>query len=192
MKKLHNFDEVFDGQKVFRKVLEAMSNPGRRVSISEQAEKMYGDNRAFLAIAMTLLDNEVSFSACDNKDLAENISLLTLSKEVSLEESDFIFVEDENKLDEIFAKAKCGTLEDPQKSATIIIKVDDKCDTAFKVYGAGVDGTLKLEVPNVVEKILELRKQQNYEYPQGVDMIFVTGNGDLFSIPRLVMRKEEQ
>jgi alpha-D-ribose 1-methylphosphonate 5-triphosphate synthase subunit PhnH len=27
MKKLHSFDEVFDGQKVFRKVLEAMSNP---------------------------------------------------------------------------------------------------------------------------------------------------------------------
>ena len=192
MKKLHNFDEVFDGQKVFRKILEAMSNPGRRVSISEQAEKMYGDNRSFLAIAMTLLDNEVSFSACDNKDLAENISLLTLSKEAPLEESDFIFVEDENKLDVVFAGAKCGTLEDPQKSATIIIKVDDNCDTAFDVYGAGVEGTLKLEVPDIVEKIMELRKQQNYEYPQGVDMIFVADNGDLFSIPRLVMRREEQ
>ena len=55
MKKLHNFDEVFDGQKVFRKLLEAMSNPGRWVSIAAQSEKMYGENKDFLAIAMKYL-----------------------------------------------------------------------------------------------------------------------------------------
>ena len=64
MKKLHSFDEVFDGQKVFRKVLEAMSNPGRRVFIAEQSEKMYSDGKVFLAIGMTLLDNEVTFATC--------------------------------------------------------------------------------------------------------------------------------
>lgn len=189
MKKLHNFDEVFDGQKVFRKILEAVSNPGRKVSISEQAEKLYGDNRVFLAIAMTLLDNEVSFSVCDNQELAESISLLTLSKEASLENADFVFVENADNLDEVFEKAKCGTLEEPQKSATIVIKADNKCNTAFEIYGAGVDGTLKLEVPDVVEKALELRNRQNYEYPQGVDIIFVTSGGELYSIPRLVMRR---
>lgn len=189
MKKLHNFDEVFDGQKVFRKILEAVSNPGRKVSISEQAEKLYGDNRVFLAIAMTLLDNEVSFFVCDNQELAESIALLTLSKEASLENADFVFVENADNLDEVFEKAKCGTLEEPQKSATIVIKEDNKCNTAFEIYGAGVDGTLKLEVPDVVEKALELRNRQNYEYPQGVDIIFVTSGGELYSIPRLVMRR---
>jgi alpha-D-ribose 1-methylphosphonate 5-triphosphate synthase subunit PhnH len=60
------------------------------------------------------------------------------------------------------------------------------------LYGAGIDGTLQLEVPDITVKALELRKQQNYEYPQGIDFIFVTADGELFNIPRLVMNKEEQ
>ena len=63
MKTLHQFDEVFDTQAVFRKVLEAMSNPTRTVSVAEQMEKLFGNHRAFLALGMTLLDNEVTFSA---------------------------------------------------------------------------------------------------------------------------------
>lgn len=191
MKKLHSFDEVFDGQKVFRLVLEAMSNPGRKVSISEKAEKMYGDNKAFLALAITLLDNEVSFSTCYNKDLAENISLLTLSKEDTSENADFIFVENEELLEEVFSKAKCGTLEDPQKSATIIIKTDESSKTTLSLYGAGIDGTQNFEMPLLVQKAIDIRKQQNYEYPQGVDMIFVTNKAEIFCIPRLVLKKEE-
>ena len=57
MKTLHQFDEVFDTQAVFRKVLEAMSNPTRTVSVAEQMEKLFGNHRAFLALGMTLLDN---------------------------------------------------------------------------------------------------------------------------------------
>lgn len=192
MKKLHDFSEVFDGQKVFRKLLEALSNPGRTVSIAEQAEKMYGDNKVFLALAMTVLDNEVSFCACGNKELAENISLLTLSKELALEEADFIFVEKEDQLAEVFEKAKCGTLADPQKSATIMIKTEKNKEKTWNIYGAGVDGTLALTVPNAAYEAMELRDVQHYEYPQGVDMVFVTDYGELFAIPRLVLRKEEQ
>lgn len=191
MKKLHSFSEVFDGQVVFRKILEAMSNPGRRVSLLEQAEKMYGDNKMFLALAMTLLDNEVGFCVCENKELAENMSLLTLSKEVPLEEADFILVEEEKDLPKVFEKAKCGTLSDPHKSATIIIKVEEDCEKTWNLYGAGVDGTLQIEVQETADKAMELRKQQAYEYPQGVDMAFVTDSGELFCIPRLVMKKEE-
>ena len=43
MNTLHSFDEVFDTQVVFRKVLEAMSNPARTVSIAEQKSRLFGD-----------------------------------------------------------------------------------------------------------------------------------------------------
>lgn len=190
MKKLHSFDEVFDGQKVFRKLLEAMSNPGRSVSIAEQAEKMYGKNKTALALAMTLLDNEVSFCAWNNQELSENISLLTLSGATALEEADFIFVEKAEDLPEVIQNAKCGTLEDPQKSATIIMEAEENGTITKSLYGAGIDGILQLEMPDAAVKAMELRKQQNYEYPQGIDMIFVTDSGNLFCIPRLVMEKE--
>ena len=72
MNTLHNFDEVFDTQRVFRKLLEAMSNPGRIVSVSEEKDRLFGDFPSFLAVAMTLIDNEVSFSAAGNKELKQD------------------------------------------------------------------------------------------------------------------------
>lgn len=77
MKTLHQFDEVFDTQAVFRKLLEAMSNPARTVSVAEQKEKLFGDYRALLALGMTLLDNEVTFSACKDEAFRKDLQLVT-------------------------------------------------------------------------------------------------------------------
>jgi len=56
LSKKHNFDPVFDSQQVFRLLLEAMSNPTKVVNIKEYADKLYGGNPVFLALAMTLLE----------------------------------------------------------------------------------------------------------------------------------------
>ena len=56
MKQLHTFDDIFDTQKTFRLLLDAMANPSRVVSIQEGAEKLYGSKREMLTLAMTLLD----------------------------------------------------------------------------------------------------------------------------------------
>lgn len=189
MKKIHSFDEVFDGQKVFRIVLEAMSNPGRMLSINEYAEKLFGNNKLFLALAMTLLDNEVTFCTCGNEELAEDISLLTLSKRAAIENANFIFVEESRILESVFEKAMCGTLENPHCSATIIVKVKDEATASLNIYGAGIDGVAQIFVDDTVNKVLDLRDEQEYEYPQGTDIIFVTEKGRLFSIPRLVLRE---
>lgn len=189
MKKIHDFDEVFDGQKVFRIVLEGMSNPGRILSIKEQAQKMYGENPAFLALAMTLLDNEVSFFTCGNQKMSEDISLLTLAKETAVEDADYIFVEKEEDLKNVLEKAKIGTLADPQQSATILVKTGTDFGSNLAIYGAGVDQTMQLTVPEVVKTALRLRDEQVYEYPQGVDFIFVTEDERILCIPRLVLRE---
>lgn len=94
MKTLHQFDEVFDTQAVFRKVLEAMSNPTRTVSVAEQMEKLFGNHRAFLALGMTLLDNEATFSACGDADFRNDFQLVTLSQEKAVSEADYLFVTD--------------------------------------------------------------------------------------------------
>lgn len=188
MKELHTFDETFDSQKIFRVILEAMANPTRRLSVAEFIPKLFGSEPAMLAAAMTLLDNEVSFCA-DNAELAENTALLTHSPEVKCEDADFIFVTEPAGIKKAVEQAKCGTLSDPHRSATIIVKCGENATDSFELYGAGIDGTVKAELPNEVTAAINARDEQHYEYPQGIDFVFIDEKGGLFCIPRLTFRR---
>jgi len=184
--KKHNFDVVFDSQKVFRLVLGAMSNPARIVTIKAHADQLFGEHPVFLALAMTLLDNEVSFNTCENRALSDEIASLTLAGREPIEAADFIFICEENDIKDVIENAKCGTLADPQKSATVLIQNDGEPACQMTLFGPGIDGQLEILVPWVVKDAMELRDTQNVEYPQGIDLIFVSDNGELFAIPRLV------
>jgi len=184
--KKHSFDLVFDSQKVFRLLLEAMSNPARVVNIYKSAEALYGDHPAFLALAMTLLDNEVSYNACENAALSAEIASLTLSKSVGLEYADFVFVSNPNKVKDVIGNVKCGTLPDPHKSATVIIRNDDEPECRITISGPGINGQETTRVSKTVTNALRLRDEQHYEYPQGIDLLFVSGEGEMSAFPRLV------
>lgn len=188
MKELHKFDEVFDSQKTFRTILEAMANPLREVSIAEASEKMYGEFPHFLAVAMTLLDNEVNYSTCGNQELSDQIRLLTHANETESDEADFIFVTDISQIRNVIEQGNCGTLCDPQDGATIIIADDDlnKKEQAF--YGPGIKDVQLVKISSVIQQVLTLRDEQNYEYPQGIDLIFLKEDRSLQCIPRLVRK----
>ncbi|HEY5583398.1 MAG TPA: phosphonate C-P lyase system protein PhnH [Ruminiclostridium sp.] len=185
MKKIHGFDLVHDSQKMFRLILRAMSNPLKIVNINEYSEKLFGNNKIFLALAMTLLDNEVSFNTCENRELSEEIVSLTLSKRESRENADFIFINDKKDLKEVIESSKCGTLIDPHKSATIVVKITDNKETKLKLSGAGINYFIEILTDATVKEAIEFRDNMFFEYPQGLDFIFACENGDLFSIPRL-------
>lgn len=187
--KRHSFDEVFDSQKVFRLLLTAMSNPPGTVSIAEFAGKLYGDNKGMLVLAMTLLDNEVSFNTCENARLSDEIISLTLSRKERLENADYIFVAEEEMLQFAIDNAKCGTLSDPHKSATIIIRYPETGSVSVRLRGPGIKGTFDFKASDIAKKALDIRDSKYYEYPQGVDFIFISDNGDLFSIPRLIFKE---
>ena len=199
--KKHSFDTVYDSQKVFRLVLESMSNPARIVNISEYALKFSGDypestgshpsavftarSLVFLALAITLLDNEVSFNACENQSLTDEIVSLTLAKREIIEAADFVFVCEPNDTKNVIESVKCGTLSNPHKSATVIIRNDGEPACPLTLSGPGIDGNITIQTTQTVKEAIELRDAQNYEYPQGIDLIFVSNNGELFAIPRL-------
>jgi alpha-D-ribose 1-methylphosphonate 5-triphosphate synthase subunit PhnH len=186
MKKIHSFDEVFDSQKMFRLILSAMSKPTTAHNIGEFSGKLFGEYPDFLAIAMTLLDNEVSFYTCGNEALAGEIVSLTLAKREHPDTADFIFVWDAQYLKGAVEHAKCGALSDPHKSATIIVKIGDERTVTKWLSGPGINGEAEVKLPATASRALEIRDSQFYEYPQGIDLIFINGNGDLFAIPRLV------
>lgn len=189
LSKKHNFNEVFDSQSIFRKILEAMSNPARVVNIKQYAEKLFGKNPYLLALSMTLLDNEVSFSTYGNCALSDDIITLTLSKSDQISSADFIFVSNLRDLMDAVRHAKYGTLADPHKSATVIVQNDGDAFCEMTLYGPGIDDKITVCVSEFVRTALEMRDYQYYEYPQGIDFLFVTGSGDLSAIPRTVRWK---
>lgn len=189
MKKLHEFDEVFDAQRVFRLLLEAMANPARRVSLGACAARFPHSAGALLAIGMTLLDNEVSFHVFGDVALAGALLSLTLSHQVSPEQADFLFVPHAADAAAAIAAAKCGTLASPHLSATVILLDDGVGDCPVRLWGAGIDGVAAVSLSEAAHAALLLRDAQGHAYPQGMDLVFVTGGGQLYAIPRLTQRE---
>jgi len=185
--KKFSFDEIFDSQRIYRLILTAMSNPTRTVNIKEFADKLYGDYPEMLAIAMSLLDNEVSFFTFGSEELSEEIVSLTLSRRESAENADYIFVAEPTEMVFAIESAKCGTLRDPHKSATLIVRNADTEKCRLRLRGAGIREETEFETTALVKTALEIRDRQFYEYPQGIDFIFVSENGELLSIPRLTL-----
>ena len=190
MKQLHTFDDVFDTQKIFRLLLEAMANPSRMVSIRQAQEKLYGSRKEMLALAMTLLDKNTSFTTFHHEELDEQIVLLTHGEKQETEQADYIFVTRPEQLEEAFGKAKRGTLENPHASATLLILYEDRERKPYCISGPGVDGNVIFDGPALLEEAFRLREEQEYAYPQGTDMIFVSEEGKLFCIPRMVKKEE--
>ena len=183
--KKHNFDPVYDSQKVFRLVLHAMSNPAGVVSVKEYADKLYGNSPDIMALAMTLLDNEVSFNTCDDHSLSEKITLLTHAGVENTENADFIFVCSPDDLRNAIENAKCGTPADPHKSATVIIHNSGEAVYRLTLSGPGIDGRVAISASQTVKDAVELRDAQSYEYPQGIDLLFISQSGEMLAIPRL-------
>ena len=191
-KKAYTFDEVFDSQKVFRLVLEASANPGRVIDLAPFAAKMYGDAPGLLALALTFLDNEQRFSTCGDTAFAGQVAALTLSEESPVEEADFIFAGTESAMEEAVEKAKCGTLKDPHKSATLLIRVAGSLGegTETALAGPGIADTLRLPLPETVRRALALRSNRFFEYPQGIDLWLIDEADKMIALPRLVIREE--
>lgn len=187
--KKHRFDEVYDAQKVYRLLLTAVSNPAKSVNIREYAEKLYGAHPAMLALAFTLLDNEVGFSVLEDEALAGDIACLTLSREAEPEEADYLFVTDPSLLEDAVRRAKCGTLRDPHRSATLIVECAGRAGLFLRLAGPGIGEASEFSVTETVKTALEFRDKQCYEAPCGIDFVFVSEDGGLLALPRLVRRE---
>ena len=185
LSKKYNFDMVFDCQEVFRLILDASANPSRAVDLGKFAEKLYGTHAVCLAVAFTLLDNEVSFHISGAQNLSDEIKSYTLAVEASIESADFVFVCRPEKLESAVQAVKCGTLLNPHKSATVIIIDDERPIFPLTLSGPGINGCPEIFMSQTMKDAISLRDAQHYEYPQGIDLLFISGSGKLTAIPRL-------
>jgi len=181
------FDVIFDSQRIFRYLLDAMANPGRAITLPVIGIKPPAANMYPLLLLMTLLDHEVSFCVLDNgTQVTEYLKTNTGSKESKLENSDFILVYGGSSHG-LIQGARVGTLEYPDESATVIYDAgsigDCGGDVLLELSGPGIAdkrviGASGIE-QNEIEDVLAVR-----DYPLGLDLIFSDKAGRIVCIPR--------
>lgn len=189
MEFLYKFDFVHDTQKVFRKILSSISQPGKIYNISEESNKFDNRYSSLLAIGTSLLDNEVSMFVEKTPSLEKELEDLTLVRKTNIKEADFIFITAPMNYEctkNIIVNAKTGDFKDPHKSATIVILCDEIIgDKDITLKGPGINIERKLSVTDYIKTIININQENRDEYPCGIDIIFVSEKGEVISIPRL-------
>ena len=193
-------DLVNDIQGGYRKVLNAMARPGIIESLEDEAKKVdmktYSYRSTFLMMLM-LLDGEVSFNVVSKNEMyiTSLVSQITYAKLKSLEEADYIFVMNDSvddKLDEVYKRAKIGDLVDPNKSATIIAEFEEiEEGNDLELRGPGVKEVNRVNISGNREWI-KSREGKNEEYPLGIDAIYVGKNENVLCLPRTTQIKEKE
>ena len=187
----NEFDLVFDCQQVFKQLMQAMANPGKVFSIGQNSAKIHQPAGSLLAIAMTLVDSRCRFSVAGDDELAQAMHEVTLGVPTGVEEADYIFVPQAQDMDSarpaILERAKKGTLAEPHKSAAIFIQLDSlEGGPEALLQGPGVDGSIAIRLPQAGQRWIEERQQMELEFPQGLELYFVTPDGELMGVPRKI------
>ncbi len=193
------YDIVHDSQQLYRKLLDSMARPGKinKVQATEgQFTGCEGIRPSMLAIALTLLDRESSFYVRSPlaKAFSQYVKWKTFSKEALLANAQFIFIQDKLSNQDIMKLAQevnVGTLHDPHEGATIIIDVQS-LDTSsnngtgirFSLTGPGIKTQRSCVIDGIDIAWFEARERRNAEFPLGFDLILVSTDGAILSIPR--------
>jgi alpha-D-ribose 1-methylphosphonate 5-triphosphate synthase subunit PhnH len=186
------YDEIFDAQEHFRLILDSMARPGKINVIPDLDIRMVdGINKASALIGFSLLNTDASFCAIGelSYEIEECISLHTAAKIESLQKADFVFVKGSQSSDFI-ADLKTGTLPYPEDSATIVLDVlnisaDETADSLqLNLKGPGIKTIETVYVTGLNDAILDAVKEQNFEFPLGIDLILTDTENRMICIPR--------
>lgn len=163
------YDMVFDTQRVYKKVLKAMSHPGKIISIQEELEKLEDDikNPIFL-FSTVLLDAEVSYYIDNPIDL----NYLFYAKKVNMNEADYVFLDGKTVTFDMLKELKIGTLERPDLSASVYIKCENITqDEIVLLKGPGIKTYQGVSLGNQ-NYFFSWIESLEIEYPLGFDVIF--------------------
>ena len=185
----HDFDMVSGTQEVFCLLLEALANPLRTVNLSAQVSQFAANGR-WLAPALTLLDNETGFYWDGLPELGEEIRFLSGAAQVPLEHADFVFLSStgantEPEAARILSQVKDGTHRDPHDSVLIFVAAGGKAELSLSVKGPGVPPEGRKALLSAAETAwIKARDAQGFEYPRGVEIIFLREDNSLLAITR--------
>jgi alpha-D-ribose 1-methylphosphonate 5-triphosphate synthase subunit PhnH len=178
-------------QKSYRRLLQALSRPGRIVRLEGLAGAP--SFAAAVAFAECLLDSAVGFCVIDGgraQALQTALAGATGARPERLETADFVFFSEGGSRGGA-RLAKRGTSESPEDGATLVYCLEAQPAVVsdrlrVRLTGPGIPGRDGI-VPEMngipVEEFQELMAV-NADYPLGVDAFFVRPSGEVMGLPR--------
>jgi alpha-D-ribose 1-methylphosphonate 5-triphosphate synthase subunit PhnH len=186
------YDEVFDAQAHYRILLDSMARPGKINSLTmNNIQPPAGINRASVLVGFALLNADVSFHASGPgaEEITRYLVLNTSSSPAEHTSADYIFMPG-TLAPQFILEARTGTLSYPEDSATIIADVTVISEEptpdaiAIALKGPGIEGEKIVFVSGLDGSLLEALREQNLEFPLGIDMILTDKNDRILCIPR--------
>ncbi|NGN97209.1 phosphonate C-P lyase system protein PhnH [Grimontia sp. S25] len=177
---------VHDAQQVFRELMEAMSRPGKRVSLGYTAQ--FGSaSRAATQVLLTLADNATHLWLSEdfNADeaLVENIRFHCAAP-LADQKCESVFALIRGSELEGFEGFNIGDEHYPDRSTTLIIEVDSLMEgDVLTLTGPGIQSTTKIEVKGLNPLLLLALVTKRSHFPHGVDILFTSGS-DVIALPR--------
>lgn len=160
----------------FNALMKAFAFPGR-------IQQLHGQGTAIEQVLATLIDGEVS--------LADPYSLLDGDVRMRLE-ARMVHAESANFIVCLGSNAPkfqplLGTLEEPERGATLIVQVqgfgDHASGTTLQLTGPGIETTNTLKVQGLNAAWLQRHALWNTAFPTGVDFILLSDR-QLVALPR--------
>ncbi|WP_432696416.1 phosphonate C-P lyase system protein PhnH [Marinobacterium sp. YM272] len=184
-------EPVRDAQQAFRQLLKVMSEPGV-IRTLDYADALAELSPAALSTLLSLMDQTTGLwlsPSLDTDLIRTNLNFHAGAPCVDEPaEADFVMAKagELTSLDGL----KIGEPEYPDRSCTLVIQVDriepdcgDSELLTLQLSGPGIPGRRKLSLSHPGEALLAYLQQRPDPFPQGLDMILVSGT-QVAAIPR--------
>ncbi|MBE0468600.1 MAG: phosphonate C-P lyase system protein PhnH [Methyloprofundus sp.] len=168
-------------QVLFRQLVNAFSYPGTTQTLANKSAS------ASLSVVATLVDGATSLS--DPHQLITEADLLRLQVGLSSpDKAAYVLCAGDKAVD---FQPLLGSLESPDQSATLIIKVTalQNGDQRLNLKGPGIKEGGEIAPKGLHGSWLSQRQEWNAAFPLGVDIILVTDD-QFLAIPRTTQIKE--
>lgn len=181
-------DPVRAAQSTFRAVMNAMAQPGTIQSLTAGAGAPTGLAPAAAALALTLCDHDTPIwldpAFAMHQEIATWLKFHTgapVTDETA--KASFALIAPGPRLPELESFA-LGSSEYPDRSTTLILEVASLGEgRTFELRGAGIDGTIRLQVRLMPEDVFDRLAINERLFPRGIDVVLVHGD-KLVAIPR--------
>jgi alpha-D-ribose 1-methylphosphonate 5-triphosphate synthase subunit PhnH len=171
-------DPVLDSQAALRACLAALATPGTLVKLGGRLESLARLDAAASALLLALLDPDTRLWLSPGAaagGAAESLKFHTgCSMAAFPHEADFGLVACAEELPSL-ESFSAGSLEYPERSATIVLQVPAILESGWRLTGPGICGEGRLSVPALGDGFLLQWERNRERFPRGVDLYFACG-----------------